>query len=135
MKAMLILILFAALAVAQTALDPTQGGTLPKFDYLLAPDGAPDFQDPHGYLDHSCGYWVPAQYSATQENPDGTVTAGFRFKTTCSTGGRGTRPKVFETCWAVTFSSGIVVDRQLLLYATWRVPALPDQPAVVCPGL
>lgn len=121
--------------IVPAPLDPTEGGALPKFDYVLATSGAPDYTNPGGYLDHSCGYWTPAQYSAERDNGNGTSMAAFRFKTTCSTGGRGTRPKVFETCWFVTFSSGTVVDRQLQLYATWRVPALAGQPAVACPAL
>ena len=126
-----LLLSFAALLSAQTALDPTEGDALPKFDYTLASSGAPDYQAPGGYLDHSCGYWVPVQYGDTVENTDGTQTAAFKFLTSCSTGGRGTQPRRFETCWAVTFSSGVVVDRQLLLYATWR----QGQPVISCPAL
>lgn len=126
-----IALMAAAFAAAASTLDPTQGGALPKFGYVLAASGAPDYQNPGGYLDHSCGYWAPSQLGAEVENGDGTVTAEFKFLTSCSTGGRGTSPRRFETCWLVTFSSGIVTDRQLLLYATWK----QGQPAVSCPIL
>lgn len=124
------LALLAAVSTYADTLDPTQSGTLPKFAFTLATSGAPDYQNPGGYLDHSCGWWSPVQYGAPIENADGTVTAAFKFLTSCSTGGRGTQPRRFESCWEVTFSSGVVVDRQLLLYVSWK----QGQPAVSCPA-
>lgn len=117
-----LMLLLSGVVSAQTVLDPTQGGAYPRFSYTL---GSP------GYLDHSCGGVSQSQYGE-RVNADNTVTGAFRFFTSCSTGGRGSVPRRFESCWEVTFDTDryTVLVRDLVLYATWKM----HQPAIPCPA-
>ena len=99
-------------ALAQAALDPTQGG-----EYAAYPD----------YLDHSCG---GVKLAVLEDQ--GTV-AMVSARTTCSTGGRGTKPRNYLACWRVTFADDryYILDRERVLYAAWRL----GRAGYSCPSL
>lgn len=100
------------IALAQSAPDPTQGGAYPAY---------PD------YLDHSCG---GVKLEVLQDA--GTV-AMVSARTTCSTGGRGSRPRNYLACWRVTFADDrySILDREEVLYAAWSL----GQTGYSCPSL
>lgn len=108
----LLLALLPAVALAQTALDPTQGGAYPAY---------PD------YLDHSCG---GVKLAVLEETGNIAMVSA---RTTCSTGGRGTRPRNYLACWRVTFAEDryYIQDRERVLYATWPY----GQAGYNCPAL
>jgi len=108
----LLLALLPAVALAQSALDPTQGGAYPAY---------PD------YLDHSCG---GVKLAVLQEDGDVAMVSA---RTSCSTGGRGTKPRTYLACWKVTFAADryYILDREKILYATWSL----GQTAYNCPEL
>jgi len=102
----------APVAMAQTALDPTQGGAYPAYP---------------AYLDHSCGG------VKLEVLEDAGTVAMVSARTTCSTGGRGTKPRNYLACWRVTFAEDrySIVGREQVLYATW----LLGQSGYACPSL
>jgi len=112
MLKLLWLALLPGIALAQSTLDPTQGGAYPAY---------PD------YLDHSCG---GVKLAVLQDA--GTV-AMVSARTSCSTGGRGTKPRNYLACWRVEFAADryYIVDREKLLYATWS----QGQTGYSCPAL
>ena len=112
MLKLLVAALLPVVALAQSTLDPTQGGAYPAYP---------------AYLDHSCGGVKLAVLE------DGGTVAMVSAKTTCSTGGRGTKPKNYLACWRVTFAEDrySIVDREQVLYATWTY----GQAGYSCPAL
>lgn len=97
--------------------DPTQGG-------LYA--GYPT------YSDYKCG--TVTTTVVEQRESDAMV----RATTTCSTGGRGTKPLVRLACTHVAFdAAGVIVPNEYgevgerVLTASWRL----GSPAVACPVL
>ena len=111
-KLLVVALLLPAAALAQTALDPTQGGAYPAYP---------------AYLDHSCG----GVKLAVLEDADNVAMVSAR--TTCSTGGRGTKPRNYLACWRVTFADDryYIQDRERVLYATWPY----GQAGYTCPEL
>ena len=109
---LLMLALLPVVALAQSTLDPTQGG-----EYSAFPD----------YLDHSCGGVKLAVLA------DAGTVAMVSARTTCSTGGRGTKPRNYLACWRVTFAQDryYILDREEVLYASWRF----GQAGYNCPSL
>jgi hypothetical protein len=110
-KCLLIAFLSTA-ALAQSPLDPTQSGAYPAYP---------------AYLNHSCG-----GVALTVLQDAGTV-AMVSAKTTCSTGGRGSKPRNYLACWRVTFAADrySILAREQVLYATWT----QGQAGYACPGL
>jgi len=108
----LLLGLLPVVALWQTAVDPTQGGAYPAYP---------------AYLDHSCGGVKLAVIE------DAAPVAMVSARTSCSTGGRGTKPRNYLACWRVTFADDryYIVDREQVLYAAWT----QGQAAYVCPPL
>lgn len=103
--------LLPAIAFAQSTLDPTQGGAYPAYPDSLA---------------HSCG---GVKLEVLQDS--GTV-AMVSARTTCSTGGRGSRPRNYLACWRVTFAEDrySILDREQVLYAAWSL----GQTGYSCPS-
>jgi hypothetical protein len=104
-------LLFLANAFAQTALDPTQSGAYPAYPT---------------YADRSCGH-----VALTVEQYDGH-SAVVRAVTTCAQSGRGSKPKTWLYCTAVSTPDGytvVVGDR--VLVTSWLYGAA----AVACPQL
>ena len=64
---------------------------------------------------------------------DGGTVAMVSARTTCSTGGRGTKPRNYLACWRVTFAEDryYILDREQELYATWIL----GKPGYTCPTL
>lgn len=113
MKSLLLAaITLATVAVGQSVLDPTQAGQYPAFP---------------AYLDHSCGGVKLVVLE------DASAVAMVSARTSCSTGGRGTKPRNYLACWRVTFASDrfYIVDRERVLYATWPL----GTPGYQCPAL
>lgn len=108
----LLLALLPVAVLAQTAPDPTQGGEYPAYP---------------AYIDHSCGGVKLAVLE--DDGTDVMVSA----RTTCSTGGRGSKPRNYLACWRVTFAEDryYILDREQMLYATWSL----GQTGYVCPEL
>jgi len=108
----LLIALLPVVALGQTALDPTQSGAYPAY---------PD------YLGHSCGGVKLAVVE------DGGTVAMVSARTTCSTGGRGTKPRNYLACWLVTFAEDryYILGREQVLYVTWRF----GQTGYSCPAL
>lgn len=66
--------------------------------------------DAFARLGHSCG-GIKQQILGEGFDVNGSVTGWVYATTTCSTGGRGTKPKTYSTWVAVTWSvSGAVID-------------------------
>ena len=108
----LLIALIPGFALAQSVLDPTQSGAYPAYP---------------AYLDHSCG---GVKLSVLEDA--GTV-AMVSARTSCSTGGRGTRPRNYLACWRVTFAEDryYILDREQVLYAAWS----QGKTAYNCPAL
>lgn len=104
-------LLCAAAAVAQEPLDATQAG-----QYHYYPD----------YLATSCG---GVQHAQTESG----LVAMVQVTTTCSSGGRGSKPRHYLSCTRVTFASDrfYILDREQVLYAMW----VQGQPGYSCPVL
>lgn len=84
------------------------------------------------FLDHSCGGVKIVSYEVL-DNENGTVTEAFRFTTVCAGSGRGSKSTVYQSCWAVSFIDGVLVDRYLLApYSHWKFGSGND---VACPAL
>jgi len=112
MVKLLALVLLPSITFGQSTLDPTQAGAYPAY---------PD------YLAHSCG---GVKLEVLQDA--GTV-AMVSARTTCSTGGRGSKPRNYLACWRVTFAADrySILDREQVLYAAWSL----GQPGYSCPSL
>lgn len=104
--------------IAQTALDPTQGGAYPAYPQ---------------YLGVSCG---GVQLSVLDErtNADGTVDASVSARTRCSGSGRGAPVRQYLQCWNVKFASDryAILSRTVTQYNSWVQGRVT---APVCPEL
>lgn len=108
---------FCVNCIAQTALDPTQGGAYPAYP---------------SYLGVSCG-GVHLAVREERTNDDGTVDAMVQATTRCGGSGRGARVRAYLACWDVTFASDryAINNRARVLYATW----MSGTTGYVCPTL
>jgi hypothetical protein len=86
-----LLLLFSFTALAEVPLDVTQSGAYPIYPT---------------YIDHRCGALNVSQ-------ADDGLVAHLRVTTTCSTGGRGSKPRTYFVCTDITFAP----DRYYILSA------------------
>ncbi len=119
MKAFVLIIAVLATAVfAQTALDPTQIGAYPTYPY---------------YLPVSCGRSSTPVVLEEKSLLDGGFVAMVKATASCSSSGRGSKPRIYLACWRVTFAEDrySILDREEVLYAAWSL----GQSGYSCPAL
>lgn len=113
MKALIaILIALASYAVlaATTVLDPGDG---------------------RQYLQNWCGGQKVNEY-AQGFNDTGNALAAVKVTTRCSTGGRGTKPRTFFSCWLVTFDdNGTILNQEYVNSGSWLQGSPPMNCALV----
>lgn len=99
----LTMVLVAAANTGTMVLDPLAGG-LSAY--------------PH-YLGHSCG-GVQFTVGAISFDFANNAVTRLRAYTSCSTGGRGAKPRRYVACWEVTFSpAGAILSRTQYASGTW----------------
>lgn len=83
------------------------------------------------FLAMTTPYYVPVcghpfiEYTVGEQNADGTFTGRLYESASCSTGGRGAKPKRYYVCEAMTWdANGNVIAHELVWYdTTLRQPA------------
>lgn len=84
--------------------------------------------DGRQYLRNWCGGQQMNEFARGFDHA-GKGTAAIRVTATCSTGGRGTKPRTYFACWLVTFAdTGAIVHRKFVNSGSWR----QGQPQVAC---
>lgn len=98
--------------------------TYTAFADTVVPNPFPGFP----YLEQSCG---GQQFTEEGSYTDDLgLVREISVKTTCSTGGRGTRPRVFKACWLVTVDdAGNVLNNEFVAKGDYKLGTLP----FVCP--
>lgn len=84
--------------------------------------------DGRQYLENWCGGQKVTEV-AEGFTDAGNALAAVKVTTTCSTGGRGAKPRTFLACWLVTFDdAGAILDQEFVNKDSW----LQGHPARTC---
>lgn len=97
----------------------------------LAATNVLDPGDGRQYLQNWCGGQQVNEY-AEGFNSTGNALAAVKVTTRCSTGGRGTKPRTYLSCWLVTFDdNGAILDQEYVNSGSWLQGTPPMSCALV----
>src|SRR5882672_6332440 len=87
--------------------------------------------DGRQYLQNWCGAQTVSE-DAQGFNDTGNTLAAVKVTTRCATGGRGTRPRPFLSCWLVTFDdNGAILNQEYVNSGSWLLGSPPLNCALV----